>query len=136
MAGAFACPPHALLHVEEPRVPADAAADHLDPVEGAHPAAVTQRVAGDRDAPAICLHVAEQPRPHHHRHPSEVVERERAAVVQLEPEVEIPGPADVVRDMRFRQAERRRLAVCPDFLAHAQEGIHRQPLVRSDPRRG
>src|SRR5690606_39327696 len=89
------------------RVPPDAAAYHLEPVEGAHPAAVAQRVAGDCDAPAVRLHVPQKSGPHRHRYPAEVVERQRPAVVQLEPEVEIPGPADVVRDMRLGQAERR-----------------------------
>ena len=99
---------HRLVDVEEARVAADEGRAHLDALEGADPAAVAHRGAGDGQAPAVGAERAAEAGADRERHPAEVVEGQRAAVVELAPGVDVPGPAGVVRDVHAVERQRRR----------------------------
>ena len=115
---------HRLAHVEEPGVAADEGRSQLQALERAHPPAVAHRGAGDGQPPAVGAEHAGEPRAHRERHPPEIVERERAAVVELAPGIEVPRPAGVVRHVHARDRQRRQPADQQELEAEAEEGVH------------
>ena len=121
-----ASPPavHRLRDVEEAGVAADEGRAHRDAVEGADPAAVADRGAGDREAPAIGADGVDEAGAGRERHPPEVVEGEGAAVVELHPRVDVPRPAGVVRDVDVVEGEPRRPGGEGEFDAEAEERVH------------
>ncbi len=123
LARAFAPHPHRLQHVDEAPVPARQPRPHLDPVEHLHPLAVAHACPRHGQTPAFRLGHPVQPRAPRHRDAPQVIQRQRAAVVQLHPGVNVLRPAQVVADMGFQRAQRLP-AEFKDFLHHAQIGVH------------
>ena len=94
--GAFAVLPHALLDVDELVVPTERAGAHLDLFHHADTAAVARAGACDRQAPLAATKRIGQPRGMTQRDAAHIVERQGAAVVQLDPEIEVPRQAIVM----------------------------------------
>ena len=133
---------HRLVGVEEARVAADEGRADLDALEGADPAAVAHRGAGDREPPAVPAQGRDQAGAQRQRHPPEVVERQRPAVVELPPGVDVRGPAGHPGDVDPVQRQRRGAPGKHHLEAESQIGVHGarrtvcgRPLCRKLPAR-
>ncbi len=81
--------------IGEAVVPAHGARPHLDPVEHPHPAAVAHEAPAIGPAPALAPHDLGQARPlRTSGSRPRSIQRQRPAVVELHPQVDVPRPAD------------------------------------------
>ena len=117
--------PHRLVHVDEAVIPANDARDHGEAFKGPDAAAITDRTARDGDAPFAVSQDRDQPAALRHGDAAQVEQGQGAPVVQFDPRIQIPGPADMGRDMRPRHRQPRGIAELDHLLGEAEQGIHR-----------
>jgi len=121
---AHVTPPHALLNICKPMIKPQSTGSHLNSIKHPHPFAIAHDRPRNRNAPAVFLGYRKQTNATRHHKPPQIIQRQCPAIVQLNPQVNIPRPADVVRNMGPKSRQRRRIAVDPEFFDHTDDRIH------------
>ena len=100
-------PEQRLLGIAEPRIPAEDARPHHQPVAQLHPAPIPDRGTRDGPGPAAPPHHAEEAVPSEHLDATELEHRQDPAIVHLAPDVDVAETHPVGRDMDLPHLQRR-----------------------------